>query len=193
MVFEVDNTTEKLINELQESIRTTIGTLQQGQAEIKQTLGRMACIVDEAASAEQADSIATTLDKTNASIKQLATTELVSQSLHEIALLQSLVKENNEASKAANEDRLMLQEGIQKLSVMIQALSEQELNHLNNVNRSLQSISDILQKALSEISTTAEAISNNQGNLRAIATYLSLPGYKRFFKGMEALQDETLQ
>ena len=87
----------------------------------------------------------------------------------------------------------MLQEGIQKLSVMIQALSEQELNHLNNVNRSLQSISDILQKALSEISTTAEAISNNQGNLRAIATYLSLPGYKRFFKGMEALQDETLQ
>ena len=197
MVFEVDNTTEKLIHELQASISATIETLRQGQGEIQRALTRMSGAVDDAASAAQADSISESLSRANASLRQLATAEIVSQLQREISKLQELAKQSLEDTRDAGGDRRAILDGIQNITTLIEQLTTQEANSLQIVSQHLQSNMERLQSSLQGVSSAAAAASKsaseNQRCLRAISAYLSLPGYKRIFKGMEALQDETNQ
>ena len=72
MVFEVDNTTEQLIEQLQESIQSTIYTLEEGQREIKELIDEVKESNSRLATAAQADLVSEDISKVRAAIQKLA-------------------------------------------------------------------------------------------------------------------------
>lgn len=68
MIFEVDNTTEQLINRLQESIERTINALEDGQREIKDLIDEVKQSSTNLATAAQADLMTEDVSKVRAAI-----------------------------------------------------------------------------------------------------------------------------
>ena len=79
MVFEVDNTTEQLINQLQESIQATIYALEDGQREIKDLIEDVKQSSASLATSAQADLMSEDVSKVKVAIQKLATAEQLGQ------------------------------------------------------------------------------------------------------------------
>lgn len=147
MIFEVDNTTKQLIDELQESIRETISDLESGQSDIKELIENIKLNCDSLATSNQAETISADLSITKKELRKLATVEQLEQ---------------------------------------IQALFEKLDFATVNLNNKLD-------KLASDAASALKVSESNKAVLAAITAYLCMPGYKRFFKGMEVVENETAE
>ena len=77
MVFEVDNTTEKLISELQSGIRSVIEDLERSQHEIKELLETLKLSCSDLATADQADAVGEDIAKVKSTLLKLATADQI--------------------------------------------------------------------------------------------------------------------
>lgn len=180
MVFEVDNTTEQLIKRLQASIQDTI---YDGQREIKELIDEVKRSYSSLATADQADAVSEDVSKAKAAIQRLATAEQAEQiDAHQKKLL-GLVEQDVQNTA---EIKIALPDMTKYSMEQLQALSDK----LEALSSDLDTKLDKLFAETSVVLTTAEA---NKSMLVAIGNYLSLPGYKRLFKGMEVLEGETDQ
>lgn len=214
MVFEVDGTTEQLIHELQSSIKETILNLESGQREIKDLIDEVKLSCSGLATADQADLVSEDIAKARTAMRKLATAEQADQ--HEAAQGKMLSLIEQEASVAAEIKATlpqMAEESDRRSQTIIAAyhegtsqleklLTEASANAAKTHVEALQALAvkmDTLSGALSaqmdKLSSDAgAALKIAEGNkviLMAMSNYLSLPGYKRFFKGMEVIEDEA--
>ncbi len=176
MVFEVDNTTERLIHALQDSIESTIATLEDGQRELRALIDTVKSTCEDSATAEQADVI----------LKRLSEQQKAAATAQQIMGIEAAM----ETSRRLTEQELDKLAGIEE---SLAGSSQAEADRL----RSLQELSDRLGELAADLvgrleplassaARAAKTAEENQAALAAITAYLSLPGYKRFFKGMEA-------
>lgn len=216
MVFEVDNTTEKLISELQSGIRSVIEDLERSQHEIKELLETLKLSCSDLATADQADAVGEDIAKVKSTLLKLATADqikkyedsfvtllngqtkssaLMIEVRNEVQALsatnqkqaESVISSQSEIAKhfenLLNEQRVAdakgRMEGLQTVANQLQSISEQLASKMDMLSQETQNM----------LTTTQE----NKAVLIAIANYLSLPGYKRFFKGMEDVFGESTQ
>ena len=216
MVFEVDNTTEKLIAELQSGIREVIGDIEKSQSEIKELLDGLKLVCNDLATADQADTLGDDITKVKTSVSKLATGEQMGK--HEVTLSKILEEQRN-ISTAAGEVKTDLtkliekteQRSIEILQAQIEnaqryeqlfrenrmADMQERTQQLQAIGETLKGITEHLTSKMDNLSIEAQTMTNigkeNNAVLKAIQKYLSLPGYKRFFKGMEVNSDEATQ
>ena len=216
MVFEVDNTTEQLINQLQESIQATIYALEEGQREIKDLIDEVKQSSSNLATAAQADLVSEDVSKVRAAISKLATAEQMSQfDMNQVKIIgiveqESLATEDIKSAlpKMSNsiehQARAILEaqsNSANRLESLINEMSanaaEARIAQLQAISANLDTLSkhlDVqLDKLSSESNTVLTVVESNRTVLSSIADYLSMPGYKRFFKGMEVLRSEATQ
>lgn len=195
MIFEVDNTTEQLINRLQESIQATIYVLEDGQREIKDLIDEVKQSSTNLATAAQADLMTEDVSKVRAAIQKLATTE----QLTEIQSALPKMSDNIEQQIHVAMDAQSASEGqLEKLlTKMFSSESESRIAQLQAIATNLDTLSRHIDtqmvKLSSEADDTMAIVKSNRAVLSSIADYLSLPGYKRFFKGMEVPTNEAAQ
>lgn len=195
MIFEVDNTTEQLINRLQESIQATIYVLEDGQREIKDLIDEVKQSSTNLATAAQADLMTEDVSKVRAAIQKLATTE----QLTEIQSALPKMSDNIEQQIHAIMDTQSASEGQLEnlLTKMFSSESESRIAQLQAIATNLDTLSRHIDtqmvKLSSEADDTMAIVKSNRAVLSSIADYLSLPGYKRFFKGMEVPTNEAAQ
>jgi len=213
MVFEVDNTTEQLICKLQESIQDTIDSLESGQREIKDLIDEVKTSCSGLAPANQVDLVSEDISKVRTAIQKLATAEQVAQ--HEttqgkilgiieqesqaVAEIQAelpkvsseLVQHSSAILAAQNENANRLEKLVSDLSA---SDTRARLEQLQALADKLNMLSGSLDAQMGKLFSEAEAVlavaESNKTMLAAVANYLSLPGYKRLFKGMEVPRDE---
>ena len=304
MVFEVDNTTEKLIDALQKSIEDTIAVLENGQRDLQGLIEATKTICEDTATADQADAISKQLSGLREEQRKAATAQQIKdlgtavdavhgqakQELAEMAgikeeitglcqstavfengqqYLRKMIEETKEVCgdtatadqadaiskqlsglreeqrKAAtaqqikdlgtavdavhgqakqelaemvgikeeitglcqstqanhhtvlNAQKEIRDQLVQQLSEQINRSETDRLHSLQELSNQLMELSSGLAGRLdtlvSSSSSTVKTVARNQAMLAAITAYLSLPGYKRFFKGMEVIQHETTQ
>lgn len=216
MVFEVDNTTEQLIYELQKSIEDTIAVLENGQRDLRGLIETAKNICEDAATADQADAISKQLSGLKEGQRKGATAQQIKdlgavvetvrgqaqQELDEMAALREGVAELSQAVQTNQHTMLNAQKEAQ--DQLVRQISEQvdrseagRLHSLEELSHQLMALSSGLAERLdalvSSSSSAAKTAAGNQAMLAAITAYLSLPGYKRFFRGMEVIQYETAQ
>lgn len=195
MIFEVDNTTEQLINRLQESIERTINALEDGQREIKDLIDEVKQSSTNLATAAQADLMTEDVSKVRAAIQKLATTE----QLTEIQSALPKMSDDIEQQIHTIMDEQSASEGqLEKLlTKMFSSESESRIAQLQAIATNLDTLSRHIDtqmvKLSSEADDTMAIVKSNRAVLSSIADYLSLPGYKRFFKGMEVPTNEAAQ
>lgn len=216
MVFEVDNTTELLIHELQKSIEETIAVLEDGQRGLRGLIETVKNTCEDSATADQADTISKQLSGLREEQRKAATAQQVRdlgaaveaargqarQELEEMAGVKKQISELGQSVQTGQRTMLDAQKETQN------QLAQQILKRVDQSGadrlRSLQELSDQLRELssgltgrldvlVSSSSSAARTAAGNQMMLAAITAYLRLPGYKRFFKGMEAVQYETAQ
>lgn len=195
MVFEVDNTTEKLINQLQKSIQDTIYVLEDGQREIKDLIDEVKLSCANSATADQADSVSDDISKVRAAIQKLATTEQQTEIQSALPKMSDAIEHQIHAimdMQSASEDQLE-----KLLTRMFSSESEARIAQLQAIASNLDALSTHIDtqmvKLSSEADDTMAIVKSNRAVLSSIADYLSLPGYKRFFKGMEVPTNEAAQ
>lgn len=214
MVFEVDNTTEQLIQQLQNSIQDTIGTLEDGQRQIKELIDEVKESSGSLATADQADSVSEDISKVRTAIQKLATADQSNAAQEKI-----LGSVKQEVQTAATDIKAVLPEmnhnieqqthkilesqrsNTERLEGLIAEMSDKKVNaiiaQLQAVAKDLDTLSEQLGAQLDKLSTEAGTVltvaENNRAVLSSIVDYLSMPGYKRFFKGMEVSKNETSQ
>lgn len=214
MVFEVDNTTEQLIQQLQNSIQDTIGTLEDGQRQIKELIDEVKESSGSLATADQADSVSEDILKVRTAIQKLATADQSNAAQEKI-----LGSVKQEVQTAATDIKAVLPEmnhnieqqthkilesqrsNTERLEGLIAEMSDKKVNaiiaQLQAVAKDLDTLSEQLGAQLDKLSTEAGTVltvaENNRAVLSSIVDYLSMPGYKRFFKGMEVSKNETSQ
>ena len=213
MVFEVDNTTEQLIGKLQESIRDTIFNLEAGQREIKELIDEVKQAYSSLATADQADSMSDDLSKAKATIQKLATAEqldathgkalvLVEQTLQATAEIRDtfpkMTADMDQRSRTIIEAQNDNTTRLEKLMTeMITADANGKAEQLQSFTSKLETLSQSLGVQMDKLSSEASSVltvaENNRVLLTSIANYLSLPGYKRLFKGMEVPRSESAQ
>lgn len=216
MVFEVDNTTEQLIYELQKSIEDTIAVLENGQRDLRGLIEAAKNICEDAATADQADAISKQLSGLKEEQRKAATAQQIKdlgaametvrgqtqQEMNEMAVLKEGVTELCQSIQT--NQRTMLNAQKEAQDQLVRQLSEQadrseagRLHSLEELSHQLMELSSSLAERLdtlvSSSSSAAKTAAENQVMLAAITAYLSLPGYKRFFRGMEVIQHETAQ
>lgn len=181
MVFEVDNTTKQLIEELQDSIRETIENLQYGQSELKNAVNAIQVVCGGLATSEGLQKI---ID------------EVSGNKDGRPGLAKQLSGVNEEVSKVSKKVE-GLSEPIGEMQHLQKQIVETTLEQLRSVSETLSNISvdvdDQLKKLIASAAAAQHAAESNRVMLEAITRYLSLPGYKRFFKGMEAEYFEISQ
>lgn len=216
MVFEVDNTTEQLIHELQKSIEDTIAALEKGQRDIRGMIETVRDTCEDSATADQADDIAKQLSGLRTEQRKGATSQQVialgtaleavrgqaQQELNETAEVKEQIAELGQSVQSGQRAMVDAQEKAreqlaQQISEQINKSVEDKLRRLQELSNQLTELSSDLTGRLdtlvSSSSSAAKTAAGNQAMLAAITAYLSLPGYKRFFKGMEVVQYETSQ
>ncbi|MBD5133063.1 MAG: hypothetical protein HDT38_01110 [Clostridiales bacterium] len=216
MVFEVDNTTEILIHKLQESIEDTISALEDGQRDLRRLIEGVKGACEDLATADQADEFTRQLSElrreqqkaaTAQQVKDLKTAvdaehKQVQQGMGEMAGMKEQVTGLGQTIQTAQHTVMDTQRKIQEQFAR-QILEQMEQSGADRL-RSLQELSDQLMELASDLtgrldglisssSSAANTAAKNQAMLTAITAYLSLPGYKRFFRGMGAIQYETAQ
>lgn len=215
MVFEVDKTTEALIQKLDEGIKNVIdGVLEELKTEQKATraavagLGQVCTIA-----ADQTKELMDEADAASKTLRKLATADQLTEQSGKIhALLEErltvvedlrtalpeLQGEVKEASLAMQRAQELTAEELKALLVEYaaaeaRARAEQldaALTRFEQVSASLMEKMDRLSAEAGAAQMAAEA---NQSTLNAIAAYLSMPGIKRLFKGMEEIKYESAQ
>lgn len=216
MVFEVDNTTEQLINQLQESIQSTIYALEEGQREIKELIDEVKESNNSLATATQADLVSEDISKVRAAIQKLATGDqlklfdttqekilgIAEQEVKTVAEIKSTLPEMS--SSMEEYARTILDhhiDGTKRLESLIAGVStsvaEARNDQLQAITKNMDTVSkkigSQMDKLLSETGSVLSVAEHNKTVLSSIATYLSMPGYKRFFKGMEVPNNETTE
>ena len=195
MIFEVDNTTEQLINRLQESIQATIYVLEDGQREIKDLIDEVKQSSTNLATAAQADLMTEDVSKVRAAVQKLATTEQLTEIQSALPKMSDAVEQQIHAvmdAQSASEGQLE-----KLLTKMFSSESESRIAQLQAIATNLDTLSRHIDtqmvKLSSEADDTMAIVKSNRAVLSSIADYLSLPGYKRFFKGMEVPTNEAAQ
>lgn len=161
MIFEADNVTEQLIGELQKSIEDTIVVLKQGQHNMEDMLKQVQSEIEEVTKEEQVKLLEGEVKKIGKKVGDLFTYDQGEDVLSNVEKIASRVEYLSEMMKSY--------EGLVK---------ELEGNLLQGVEK-------IDQKA----NLIASVEVKNAKSLLAITEYLKLPGYKRFFKGMEVKEE----
>ena len=195
MIFEVDNTTEQLIKRLQESIEGTINALEDGQREIKDLIDEVKQSSTNLATAAQADLMTEDVSKVRAAIQKLATTEQLTEIQSALPKMSDDIEQQIHAAmdaQSASEGQLE-----KLLTKMFSSESESRIAQLQAIATNLDTLSRHIDtqmvKLSSEADDTMAIVKSNRAVLSSIADYLSLPGYKRFFKGMEVPTNEAAQ
>lgn len=236
MVFEVDNTTEQLIRELQDGIEGTIEGLRTGQREItdlitevkkmQQGFARSGQIeglndllenisedVRKKATAEQLQNTAGQIENLTKNIwkSQTETTELLTgiqntqtetsglltgirDTQSEMGNLLAVVSNTQGSTWEVVKDVQATQKlMVQMVAEAIDTVLQERLRPLYELETKMDELSGQLLQRKEQLLQTAqnavETVQRNQNFLKAIIAYLSLPGYKRFFKGMEVPYD----
>lgn len=213
MVFEVDNTTEQLISKLQESIQDTIYNLEAGQREIKELIDEVKQSYSNLATADQADSMSDDLTKAKAAIQKLATAEqmdatqgkilgLIEQDMLATAeirdALPRITADMEQRSRAFIETQNANTARLEKLMTEMSAADARgKAEQLQSFASQLEALSQRLAFQMDKLSSEADSVlavaESNRVLLTSITSYLSLPGYKRLFKGMEVPSSEAAQ
>lgn len=216
MVFEVDNTTEQLINQLQESIQATIYALEDGQREIKDLIEEVKQSSTSLATSAQADLMSEDVSKVKVAIQKLATAEQLGQlDANQGKLLgvaeqvaqatdefkSALPKMSDDMERQARAMMDEQSESEKRLELLLTKLltneAEARVSQLQTITENLNTLSKYISaqvdKLSSETSDVLTVAKSNRDALSSIVDYLSLPGYKRFFKGMEVPRSETAQ
>lgn len=195
MIFEVDNTTEQLINRLQESIQATIYVLEDGQREIKDLIDEVKLSCTNSATADQADSVIDDISKVRAAIQKLATTEQLTEIQSALPKMSDNIEQQIHVILDAKNDSESQLKNL--LTHMFSSESESRIAQLQAIATNLDTLSRHIDtqmvKLSSEADDTMAIVKSNRAVLSSIADYLSLPGYKRFFKGMEVPTNEAAQ
>ena len=195
MIFEVDNTTEQLINRLQESIERTINALEDGQREIKDLIDEVKQSSTNLATAAQADLMTEDVSKVRAAIQKLATTEQLTEIQSALPKMSDDIEQQIHTIMDAQSDSEGQLEKL--LTKMFSSESESRIAQLQAIATNLDTLSRHIDtqmvKLSSEADDTMAIVKSNRAVLSSIADYLSLPGYKRFFKGMEVPTNEAAQ
>lgn len=213
MVFEVDNVTEQLIKDLQKSISDTISQLDGGQRKIEGLIEDIQIACNGLAAAEQVEGICEDIENFE---KKAATQKQAEQILDRQEQNRMLVKQGLESIQAT-QDILKPLDGCitEKLVALQNFQQEQAANAEQHLDRTLethtkecllqlqslaekmealrQELTDAANKTETQTAQIFSAIQQNGRITKAIAAYLQLPGYKRFFKGMEAVENEIDQ
>lgn len=216
MVFEVDNTTEQLIEQLQESIQSTIYTLEEGQREIKELIDEVKESNNRLATAAQTDLVSEDISKVRAAIQKLAIGDqlrlldatqekilgIAEQETKTVAEIKSTLPEmSSSIEKYARTIMEHHSDGTKRLESLITGIStsvaEAKIEQLQVIAKNMdilsQNIGSRMDKLSSETSAVIAVAEHNKIVLSSIAAYLSMPGYKRFFKGMEVPNDEITE
>ncbi len=195
MIFEVDNTTEQLINRLQESIQATIYVLEDGQREIKDLIDEVKQSSINLATAAQADLMTEDVSKVRAAIQKLATTEQLTEIQSALPKMSDNIEQQIHVILDAKNDSESQLKNL--LTHMFSSESESRIAQLQAIATNLDTLSRHIDtqmvKLSSEADDTMAIVKSNRAVLSSIADYLSLPGYKRFFKGMEVPTNEAAQ
>lgn len=214
MVFEVDNTTEQLISKLQESIQETIYSLESGQYEIKELIDEVKASCSGLATADQADSVIEDISKTRTAMQKLATAEqatqhettqgkilgIIEQEAQTVAEIKAAFpKVSSEMETHSRASLASQRENTNRLEKLMSELftsdTRTRLEQLQSLADELNALSSSLgaqmDKLCSQAGTVLAVAEGNKTMLTAIMNYLSLPGYKRLFKGMEVPRDEA--
>lgn len=213
MKLEVDNTTAQLIQELQASISGTIEGLRSGQSELARLIQEIRRLQQDLAQSEQVDEVYDLINKVFAGMGEKASAGQVKAAAEEVKTLLADAKaetagiQNTQNSLLENTKTLLdaqteLASGLQHLAETQDAapqavalLLEDKLQVLSALEERFNAFSLLLSTQKDDLVRSAQnalnAANRNQTSLNAIMAYLSLPGYKRFFKGMEVPADET--
>ena len=195
MIFEVDNTTEQLINRLQESIQATIYVLEDGQREIKDLIDEVKQSSTNLATAAQADLMTEDVSKVRAATQKLATTEQLTEIQSALPKMSDNIEQQIHVILDAKNDSESQLKNL--LTHMFSSESESRIAQLQAIATNLDTLSRHIDtqmvKLSSEADDTMAIVKSNRAVLSSIADYLSLPGYKRFFKGMEVPTNEAAQ
>ncbi len=195
MIFEVDNTTEQLIKRLQESIEGTINALEDGQREIKDLIDEVKQSSTNLATAAQADLMTEDVSKVRAAIQKLATTEQLTEIQSALPKMSDNIEQQIHVILDAKNDSESQLKNL--LTHMFSHESESRIAQLQAIATNLDTLSRHIDtqmvKLSSEADDTMAIVKSNRAVLSSIADYLSLPGYKRFFKGMEVPTNEAAQ
>ena len=205
--------TEQLISKLQESIQDTIYNLEAGQREIKELIDEVKQSYSNLATADQTDSLSDDLTKAKAAIQKLATAEqldatqgkvlgIVEQEMQATAeirdALPRITADMEQRSRAfieaQNDNTARLEKLITEMSA---AFARDKAEQLQDFASKLEALSQSLGSQMDKLSSEADSVlavaENNRVLLTCITSYLSLPGYKRLFKGMEVPSSEAAQ
>ena len=195
MIFEVDNTTEQLIKRLQESIEGTINALEDGQREIKDLIDEVKQSSTNLATAAQADLMTEDVSKVRAAIQKLDTTEQLTEIQSALPKMSDNIEQQIHVILDAKNDSESQLKNL--LTHMFSHESESRIAQLQAIATNLDTLSRHIDtqmvKLSSEADDTMAIVKSNRAVLSSIADYLSLPGYKRFFKGMEVPTNEAAQ
>lgn len=216
MVIQVDNTTSSIISELHNSIKDTISVLEDGQNELQGLVENVKTICSNSLSTDQAEiflhQLSTQKDKLvsdfstqfeclSVSVKNVVKASLENKSA--LTTVESLIKELGESIGSnisiQDDSRRELLELVSNVEVICKnaATSDQVNVVLEQLAAQKDDIISSLSERLDALFTTAtKAVSlalDNKKTLEAIAAYLSLPGYKRILKGMEAVHHEAIE
>ena len=215
MIIEADNTTRQLMFELQESIRSTISGIQEDQGEIKSLVERIKNdILDDYP--EELKSIKKSIDRGSNNINnQLSETSEAFNELKHLVdtstkqLLDNVDKElhktidketfnkgiSNTVDKDTFDDLTKRVEILDKKIESVTKIIDTIIADSDSYQKSIDVFCDDLKKSINAIHEQNDNILNienrNGRKINAIADYMSLPGYKRFFKGMEIEDEEN--
>lgn len=214
MKLEVDSTTGQLVHELEASISGTIESLRSGQTELSNLISEIHQLQKDLAKAqsEQVDELYGIVTKVSTDIGGKASAKQVKEAAEEAKALLT-ESELEIAGIKDTQDRMLekqrvLQDAQAELGSKLQglteaqeatpqavaALLEDKLRAISALEKQFNTFSSLLSAQKDGLVRSAEnalnAANRNQTSLNAIMAYLSLPGYKRFFKGMEVPADE---
>ncbi len=186
MIFEVDNTTEHLINDLEQSFESIIQTLHKGQEELKDEIEHIKRDLSLYATASQMEEVSELISKMREKTCDFSTKEQIN-GIHTVL---------NHLNGASDSFLKKLDDELEISNKIIYKIEESKLDALNKLQSTLfeydqkiDSLEKIIYKKIGELDEQYINILSmstcNDKMLKKISTYLSLPGYKRFFKGME--------
>ena len=181
--------------------------------EIKELIDEVKQSYSNLATADQADSLSDDLTKAKAAIQKLATAEqldatqgkvlgIVEQEMQATAeirdALPRITADMEQRSRAFIETQNANTARLEKLMTeMSAAFARGKAEQLQDFASKLEALSQSLGSQMDKLSSEADSVlavaENNRVLLTCITSYLSLPGYKRLFKGMEVPSSEAAQ
>ena len=135
------------------------------------------------------------VSKVRAAIQKLATTEQLTEIQSALPKMSDNIEQQIHVILDAKNDSESQLKNL--LTHMFSSESESRIAQLQAIATNLDTLSRHIDtqmvKLSSEADDTMAIVKSNRAVLSSIADYLSLPGYKRFFKGMEVPTNEAAQ